>query len=263
MAISGYDFKNGPFQDVRYLIAQTQELFEAQIIPKGGPDRWQAAVDRVVPHRKWESSLSLFKQNLYPILKEMDIFYVPKQIAPGPCFIFPHVDATGESVRGTMRAMGWDLILNNTVSKYAELGRDFEFKGPSWIGNTDKVIALMMRLRFVILVEGPFDVLACRLLYPELPVMSSGTKSLNDMHFQYLKVLGVRQINFLFDNEPGKKPGERGAGEIAAMGMSKLATALGLIPKIHYCPSKNDPSACLESLQSAIALKSFLSGFFL
>ncbi len=263
MPISSYEFRTGPFQDVRYLMTQTKELYETQIIPKGGPDRYQAAADRVVSHRQWEATLFMFKQNLLPILKELDIFYVPKHIAPGPCFVFPNVDTTGEPVRGKIRPVGWDLILNDTVSKYAELGKTFEFKGPSWIGNSDRVLELMIRHRYVVLVEGPFDVLACRLLCPEVPVMSSGTKSLNEMHLQYLKVLGVRQVFFLFDNEKGKQEGDRGAGEIAARGMAKAVTAIGMIPTICFCPSKNDPSACLTSRISATALKDLLHSFFL
>lgn len=260
--VNGYEFKNAPFQDVKYLIEQTELLYQEQIVPRGGPDRYQAAVDRIVDHRLWRPSMPLIAHNLYAVLKELDIFYVPKQMSPGPCLVFPHWDTTGESVRGKIRPIGWDLILNDTLAKYGLIGNGFEFKGPMWMGNSDRVIEMMMRLRYVVLVEGPFDVLACRLLCPGVPVLSSGTKSLNEMHLHYLKVLGVKKLMFLFDNEGGKKEGDMGAGEVAATGTKKAATALGLNSEILICPSKNDPSACLQVYDAAFRLKSMLNGFF-
>ena len=267
MPVNGLEFATGPFQDVRYLIQETEALYAQQIIPKGGPDRWQAAADRIVPHRKWEPALPVIRTNLYPILKELDVFFVPKHLQPGPCFVFPHWDTTGEPVRGKIRPVGWDLIMRDmksgtdTIAKYGLLGLKHEFKGPTWMGNSDRVIGLMMKLKFVILVEGPFDVLACRLLFPDLPVMSSGTKSLNEQHLTYLKVLGVETVVLLFDNEKGKLAGDYGAGKRASLGVSRAIVAMGMQPIVRMCPSKNDPSACLEDRFSAAELYDCLNEY--
>jgi hypothetical protein len=267
MPVSGLEFATGPFQDVRYLIEQVDILYREQIVPRGGPDRWQAAADRIIAHRKWEPALPSIRANLYPILKELDVFFVPKHIQPGPCFVFPHWDTTGEPVRGKIRPVGWDLVMRDmksgtdTIAKYGLLGLKHEFKGPTWMGNPDRVLELIMKLKFVILVEGPFDVIACRLLFPDLPVMSSGTKSLNEQHLTYLKVLGVETVVLLFDNETGKQAGDYGAGKRAAIGASRTIAAMGMQPVIQMCPSKNDPSACLEDHFSTTALQRVLEKY--
>jgi hypothetical protein len=258
MPVQGREFTDGPFQDVRYLIEQTELLYQSQIIPKGGPDRFQAAADRAIDHRGWRPSFSLFHKNLEPVLRELDIFYVPKQLAPGPAFVFPSYDTKGEPLRAQINPFGWELVINGQRAKYARLGHNYEFKGPMWIGTSDKVLGLLIQKRVAVLVEGPWDVVACRVVGPDVPVISTGTKTMNEWHFLYLKILGVESLIYLFDNEfSTKQAGGIGAGQVAQNRLAKIAAQWGFKTSKLMCP-KEDPSACLKSFSTAHALKQAL-----
>jgi hypothetical protein len=78
------------------------------------------------------------------------------------------------------------------------------------------------------------------------------------MHIEYLKILGVRNLHLLFDNERKEVDGkERGA--IQSMHyMSK--TIKGMEIEILHCPLQ-DPSKCLESYLDAKKLGSLLEEF--
>lgn len=258
MPVQGREFTHGPFQDVRYLIKQTELLYQSQVIPKGGPDRFRAAADRAIDHRGWRPSLSLFHKNLEPVLRELGIFYVPKQLAPGPSFVFPMWDTKQEPVRAQINPFGWELVINGQTAKYARLGHNYEFKGPMWIGMSDKVLGLLMQKRVAVLVEGPWDVVACRVVGPNVPVISTATKTMNEMHFAYLKILGVERVIYLFDNEIStKQEGGVGAGQVAQIRLAKLAAGRGFKTSKLMCPKK-DPSACLMNFAAAHALKQAL-----
>lgn len=259
MPVQGIEFTRGRFQDVRYLIEQTDLLYEQQIIPRGGPTKWQAAADRCIDRRNWRPSLPMIESNLEPIFRELNIFYVPKQLVPGPGFVFPKYDTTGEPTKGKFNPLGWELFLSNTLAKYAALGLNHEFKGPHWIGNSDRVLQAMIRTRSVVLVEGPWDLVACRVISPDIPTITPETKLMNEMHFQYLKALGVARLVYLFDNEYStKREGAAGAGYAAQTGMSREARKYGFSTETLLCP-KEDPSACLKDRRSALALKNLLN----
>jgi hypothetical protein len=255
MPISGYEFVTGAFQDVEYLMEQNDLLFKQQIIPKGGPNQYTAAIERMAEHRRWTPSAPMIEPRFEQVLRELEIFYVPKQLAPGPCFCFVHRDAMGHRVRAKIRPYGWELVLKDGPAKYGLLGLKHKFVGPTWLGNSDETLQLIMKLGWVVLVEGPFDLLACRLTTVGVPVMSSGTKRLNEMHFAYLRVLGVKHIYFMFDSERGKNPGQLGAGAMATVGMIRDAKRHGMAwEQALICPAQ-DPSACLENSHSARLLK--------
>lgn len=258
MPPQGLEFTKGPFQNVPYLIEQTSLLYDQQIIPKGGPTMFQAAAERCIDHRGWRPSLPLFEQNLEPVLRELGVFYVPKQLAPGPGFVFPKLDTTRSPASGKFNPFGWKLLINNTPAKYALLGLGFEFKGPHWIGNSDHMLKLIIEKRTVALVEGPWDLIAARVIAPDAPVLTSETKTLNEMHWAYLKVLGVRNIAFLFDNEVStKRPDGLGAGALASSGMAEEAKKYGFKTSLLRCPAQ-DPSKALLRKESAITMKNML-----
>jgi len=258
MPPQGKEFTHGPFQNVPYLIEQTALLFDQQIIPKGGPTRFQAAADRAIDHRGWRPTLPLFQANLEPVLRELGVFFVPKQLAPGPGFVFPKFDTTGTPARGKFNPFGWELRIREAPVKYAALGNNMEFKGPPWIGNSDAVLKQAIEHRVVVLVEGPWDAVACRVLAPNVPTLTSETKSMNEAHFIYLKVLGVKKLVYLYDNESSTKvEGGIGAGKLAAAGMSANAKQFGFETVALNC-ARQDPSKCLTSYEAAISLRNAL-----
>ena len=145
--------------------------------------------------------------------------------------------------------------MKDGIAKYGTLGNKHEFRGPVWIGDTDLTIERILKCRFCVLVEGPFDLVACRLL-ADIPVLTTGTKSLNEQHFAALRMLGVERLHFLFDMESTEL--QTGAGEIAMAKMSNEARRIGFQPRSLACPDK-DPSACLERYDKAIMLTRMLS----
>jgi hypothetical protein len=80
------------------------------------------------------------------MIRELEIFYVPKQMDPGPCSVFP-------------------------------------LEGPSVsFGHIDDCIRAIGKYQAVCLVEDYFDLLACPLLYPGAPILSTETQSVNQLH---------------------------------------------------------------------------------
>src|SRR6202041_1882975 len=102
------------------------------------------------------------------------------------------------------------------VAKYGFLGKKDNVPGPHWFGNSDETLRNIARNRSVGLVEGYYDLLACRLMMPGAPILSTGTKTVNESHIQYLRMLGVKDIHLMFDNEAPKGDKDVGAGELSA-----------------------------------------------
>ena len=178
-----------------------------------------------------------FEKSLLPIISELGIFYVPKQMDPGPAIIFPQRDISGRVSHGKIWPL-YPLILHDKPVKYSNLGDKDLVQGPNWFGNTDPTLALAMQTRTVFLVEGFFDLLACRLMWPSTPVLSNGTKSISDDHILYLRLLGVKHIRLAFDNEAPK--GDRRSGQGTRRCVS-LRASTPAIPQLR----KSAPSSAL------------------
>jgi hypothetical protein len=260
--MTGYEFTQGQFQDVNWLVEQTDLMYNTKIVPKGGPDKVQATMDKVIALRKWEPALPLIRKNIARVIEEEGIFYVPKQLAPGPCIVFPQMDLYGKPARARVKTF-YDLKIKDDIAKYGAIGmKSTEFAGPAWIGNTKMMLERIIKARFVIPMEGPFDYLACRCVAPEAPFLSSGTKTLGIMHLAYLRMLGVKRLPLLFDNEERKTDSDTGQVKLGAVDtMYTMQRKIeNMQVEILLCPAQ-DPSKCLESYQSARQLQQLLSDF--
>src|SRR5208337_3186323 len=51
--------------------------------------------EKIVEARGWGPSLSLIKGNFAQVLADLRAFYVPKNMSPGPAFVFPIQDTDG------------------------------------------------------------------------------------------------------------------------------------------------------------------------
>lgn len=255
--ISGYEFFNGPWQDMEWLLAETTKFYDEQVVPKGIGDMFSVTRQRIMETREWAPSRSLIDENFDAVLRELNIVYIPKQVDPGPAIVFPHRDLYGRFRLGKMRPL-YELVLKAGPAKYVFLGKKNTIVGPVLFGNTDETLTNIGRLRRVVLVEGYFDLLACRLLMPDLPVISTGTKSVNDDHIHYLQMLGVEDIYLLLDNEDAKGDRLEGAGNQATRIIANLYSKKTSI-RFHPlgCPN-NDPALCLTDYRSAILLRDML-----
>ena len=262
MPVSAFElFTNMQWQWVPSLIEDTQALYDSHVTPKGLGDQHSLAAEKIVPLRKWGPTQRLFKNNLLPIIRELGIFYVPKLMEPGPCIVFPICDHHNFPHHAMVKPM-WPLKGKDGFPiKYAMLGKEKNEGCPTWFGDTDTVISAIGHTRSVVLVEGYFDLLACRLLHPGAPVMTSGTKRIGEPHMQWLRILGVKKVFIAFDNEVGRDGGE-GAGNMGArLTVQQFNNKHGVAVEAVALPAK-DPSACLEHLRSAYALRNLLRQMF-
>lgn len=254
--LTGYEFRRGPWQDVEWLIAETQAFYDANITPKGLGDRFSVAAAKIVEQRNWGDSQRLFKGHMEEIVRELGIFYVPKQMDPGPGIVFPQQDITGRNTHGKFHPF-YELVLKDTPVKYANLGNKDLVQGPNWFGHTDVTIQRAIETKSAFLVEGYYDLLAARLMAPWAPILSNGTKSISDDHILYLRMLGVTHIYLMFDNEAPKEGKTLGAGNQA---MEFFARKWNGVDGLEVTPLRSlgeDASRCLEHSYRASRLRNF------
>ncbi len=228
------------WHDLNKLREKTDALYV-----KLGRDIWQTTAEKMIELRGW----SVKESALIPILQELQVYYVPKRMIPGPMFVFPEYDAAGRVTRAQTKPL--HTLFGET--KYYTLGVKKElFLGPVWLGNTDATLAKILEMGFVILVEGPFDLIAARIVAPDLPIMSSLTKSIGDQHEAYLKILGIKRLCLLFDNEVSE------AGETSMKILRHVLGKRGLKVEIMPpCPG-GDPAYALKSPRTKKALHEVL-----
>ena len=224
----------GWWQDVSRLISRSLEIYT-----RLEKDPIQVTSARIKEHREWVIN----ENEIMPAVQDLNYLYVPKKLFPGPMFIFPEVDTEGK-----LRAQTRPLHTVFGDSKYFSIGTAQEdFLGPIWLGNSDNTLELIVKHKRVVLVEWPFDLLACRTVARNIPVMSSLTKNIGKRHQDYLRILGVKEVALLYDNDtPGIKSMDALKNWIKTMKITPLT-----------CPA-DDPSDCLKSRIKKDMLKKLL-----
>jgi hypothetical protein len=266
------DFQYGWWQDVPQLISKVDKLYERQVA-RNFSDKFTASKIKMVEARNWVGAKSLVEANTIPVLTRLNAFYIPKGFLPGPMFVFPQRDIEGDFLRAQTKPL-YSIISKGSTeppSKYRVIGVNKEdFKGPVWMGNDPETLQLILEKRYVILVEGPFDLIAARIASPKQPIMSPLTKKIGASHIAYLRMLGVDTVYLLFDNERGKDRGTEtvqedtrnfrnmGAGNYSMERLKNEITSMEVVPMI--CPGSGDPSAALTHFLPARALKNLLDG---
>jgi len=241
-----------PDWNVGNIVTETDKLY-ARIVEKGGRDKTRLTTEKIIEARGWEPSLYLFKDNINAVIEEFGWFYVPKVMQPGPAFVFPIRDVDGTLNYAQTKPLAGSAL--GDKSKYRFIG--VPPIGPAWLGNqNDLIVKKLLQSRQVILVEGAFDLLACRVVAPEIPVLSPLTKRVGDKHLAYLRLLGIKRLYFMFDNERPSAGRDLGAGNLAMMQQAKELSRY-FKTQILLCPS-SDPSEALKSGYTAEKLKLIL-----
>lgn len=249
--MNGFEFLKGPWQNVPWLLDQVTELFDTKVIPKGGPTLTAKTAEVIVNLRGWQPTLAMFGAHMAAILEELRIMYVPKVMLPGPGIVFPALDVRNHWTLGRFAPM-YTLSISDTVAKYAQLGKSADTIGPNWLGMTRQTMKRILDAKRVVLVEGPFDLLACRLIAPGVPVLSTGTKTFNEMHIAHLRMLGCKSLHLMFDADDA---GERSASYLKRTWNSKLDGLMAI--HTERCPA-SDPSDALKRVATAKQLRSRL-----
>lgn len=239
--------------NVPKITEETDKLYD-RIEANGGRDKLTLTREKIVEARGWQPSLYLTKDNFGRSLTELGCFYVPKVMQPGPAFVFPIIDTDRKVQYAQTKPLEGSAL--GGKSKYRFIGSDPV--GPAWLGNTDETIQTVVSTGQVILVEGPFDLLACRVLGPEVPVMSPLTKRLGKGHQAYLRMLGLRRVYLMFDNELPSAGHSMGAGNLAMKQHSKELSRYFDVRTL-LCPA-SDPSEALKNGYTAEKLRSMLRG---
>ena len=235
------------------LIKRTDEFYTRNVLKSPSADKITITTKKIVEVREWTRSLIYIEDNFPQVLKDLNIFYVPKTYIPGPLVVFPILNLDGEYLRAQTHP-GFGSVLADQ-GKYYWIGE--KIVGPNWLGNDPETIKRIIETRRVSLVEGPYDLLACRLLCPEIPTMSPLTKSINEKHEAYLRMLGVDTLNLMFDNEePDREKGKDiGAGNLSMKILQKKIKTMDVVIRTL---KGSDPSAALKSEKGAERLRELL-----
>ena len=188
------------------LARETDEAY-ARLAELGKPSKLAVTKAKIYANRRWKAASAYIEKNFDAVLERMNVFYLPKALAPA-AFVFPLRDLDGRWGQAQVRPFE-DSPLFLPDHKYRRLGVPYAFNGPAWCGNDDETLRQVITKRAVTLVEGPFDILACKLLVRiRARSLSSLTKGVTQDHADYLRILGVNRINLMFDNHHVARGGE-------------------------------------------------------
>lgn len=235
------------FQDVAELLLQCDKLYE-RLASMNLASRALLTKKYIYEQRGWLPSQFIIERAFDEQLKRIGMFYIPKVMQPGPCFVCPLRDSTGEVRRVQTRPMPGS-VLYSSDKKYYMLGDKDLFLGPSWLGNDPLTIAQILERRAVYIVEGAFDLLACRLVVPptrpdSLPSLCPLGKTLGKKHILFLKMLGVRTLYLLMDHETS------GVGDKSMKFMEEDLKDFE-VHIVEQTGGGEDPSSALKNLSSA------------
>jgi hypothetical protein len=234
------------YEDIPTLMAETDKLYDRIVQKWPEKDKLSMTAKMVVEERVWNPSLHLIRKNLPAVLAEHEIFFVPKIMQPGACFVFPLHDIDGTcSYAQTKPLEGSEL---GTKSKYHFMG--IKPIGPVWLGASSQMAWRILHSRSVVVVEGAFDFLACRALSPNTPVLCPLTKKLGKDHIVYLRILGLKHLYLMYDNERSGRGNQ-------AMEFEEKTLATWFHTESLLCPAP-DPSDALKSCTIAERLRSML-----
>jgi hypothetical protein len=228
-------WKDEPWAQVNTLIAELGTMYEQAIKAGKVGSPADTAVRKLIQYRGWCPQVS--QAAIRRVVEELEIIYVPKGLGPGPGILFPMRDLTGEVLRLHIRLL--DDGPERFKMKYMSLIDDKErFLGPAWLGADEPTLQAIIATGEVLIVEGPLDLAAVRIMNCPVPSLSPTTKKLTDDHWDYLRVLGVQRLYTLLDNEQSQ------VGEKAAHWMGR--NPYGIEVAECRCPVK-DPSDALQS----------------
>lgn len=194
-------------------------------------EMYQESAKRLIKFRGWDATV----EEVAPVLKEADVFFIPSGILEEPGFGFPINEP--ECCFMTLLHVRYLRPLMPIGIKAKTIGFKNAMAGPSWFGMDKKTLNQIITQKSVLIVEGPMDLIACRvILGPNIPVLSVLGRTISRRHELDLHLLGVESVYSMWDQD-------------AAGRSAKIPDSISR--KVYLrCPS-NDPSDCLKSLQLA------------
>lgn len=205
------------------LLRSARKLYDSS-----GLDWVTHTTGKLIKFRHWETTVD----ELRPIIEQSGVKYIPTSLLAEPAYLFPIHSPHGSI---TMAQVRYVRPVGPSNMRYQVLGHSAWHCGPIWIGMDEPTRTQIIRTRTVMIVEGPMDVLACRVVLGlNLPVICGLGKTLTNKHEIDLKLLGVQRVLCMWDQDV--------AGQLARMPES-FPERVRL-----RCPAK-DPSDCLGSYE--------------
>ncbi len=211
------------------LYAQTKAL-----VDRKGVDWIKHTANRILDFREWVAA----PDEVEEAVDGLGVRYIPNSIIRDGAFFFPCYDPLGYLSMAQLRYVDPEWQKSKTMT----IGSMNEHEGPLWVGADKTTLGLISGSKSVVLVEGPFDVLATRIILgPSVPVMSPLGHNINHNHQKDMMLMGVEHCVVMFDNDKAGRSGTY--TDLPVKRKSSL-----------QCP-KNDPSECLKSLKTAKLLR--------
>ena len=204
---------------------------------------WVAeTAEYIVSFRDWAIEPDLVARTISPT----KVRRMPKDLATGGAFFFPIYDNLDCLNLAQLRF----IKPNGYVEKYF-IGEKRGHLSATWYG-MDKFTANQIILKKrVIIVEGPFDALACQIALGtnDFPILCAFGKKLNKKQIFDLELLGVNRVLLMFDQD---QVGKRGANDE----MLRLPFKVQILK----CPTEvgGDPSDSLKTMKSFNTLGNLL-----
>jgi hypothetical protein len=237
--------------DVPRIIKETDDFYTRVEAVAPSKNKLTLTKKKIMEIRSWAPTLRMYDAHFESVLKQLGFFYVPNRVVPGPAFVFPIRDTEGKFSSAQTKPLEGSAY--GTGSKYRNIGE--KLFCPRWLGNDHATLKRIIELQKVIVVEGPFDLLAARLLCPDVPIMSPLTKLLGKNHIAYLRMLGVKDLVLMYDNEVSSREGEDGAGNMSMEQQAKFIKTMHVTSILAPAP---DPSDCLKVPDYAVKLKAYI-----
>lgn len=209
--------------DPLFLLQSTNKLYEAAAL-----DWVTRTTEKLIKFRRWDTTL----EELRPVVEQAGVKYIPGQLLAAPAYLFPVFSPLGNM---TLAQVRYVRPVGLSEMRYQVLGQMACHCGPLWFGLDKPTRSQIIQTRTVMVVEGPMDVLACRvILGPNVPVVCGLGKTLTRKHETDLHLLGVRKVVCMWDKD---------AAGFSAVIPESIPERVKL-----RCPAK-DPSDCLRSYE--------------
>ena len=195
-------------------------------------------VEKVNAWRKWVAS----PDEVRPVIEQSGVRFIPKELVPegNGAYSFPVYNPLGSLSLAQLR-----FVRPIGETRYFVIGNQSEHVGPQWFGLDRDTLERLTATRTALVVEGPFDVLACRIILgSEIPVICPLGKNLYHDHVRDLQCLGITKVIAMFDSD------EAGASATLPPIPTRRGHKLDVERTILRCPGK-DPSDCLKDLKAA------------
>jgi hypothetical protein len=172
-----------------------------QIYTKENVDWLESTKTHIIISRDWVIN----PERLEAVLSASEsqpVRFIPHRVGvgyEGGGYFFPIYDPSGGLPMAQLR---WSKPSLHKSIKTSFIGNASELEGPKWCGMSPSNVRQIIQQKELLLVEGPFDRMACQIaLDSNYPVLSLFGCHLTLHHIQDLQILGVNKVKIMFDDD--------------------------------------------------------------